>query len=60
VQDEAELALTFPEPGSFRIAVDLVSEGVCWFELAGSKPAHADISVLESAVREAGVAVPPC
>src|SRR5262249_2682144 len=29
--------LEFPVAGSFIVAIDLVSEGVCWFEHLGSK-----------------------
>jgi hypothetical protein len=37
--------LTFPEPGSFRLAFDVVAEGVSWLETLGSKPAIVDVQV---------------
>ncbi len=37
--------LAAPPPGDWRLAFDLVSEGVCWFEENGAVPAAMDVSV---------------
>jgi SAM-dependent methyltransferase len=41
----ARIAVTFPKPGSYLLCVDLVSEGVCWFENQGSQPAYVRVTV---------------
>jgi hypothetical protein len=42
---EFELVLPPLEPGAFRIVVDLVDEGVKWFEAMGSTPLELDLVV---------------
>jgi ubiquinone/menaquinone biosynthesis C-methylase UbiE len=42
---DVDAELTFPEPGSFRLAFDVVAEGVSWLETLGSKPAIVDVQV---------------
>lgn len=39
------ISLTFKEKGEYYLAIDLVSEFVCWFEDVGSKPALIKIIV---------------
>ena len=34
-----------PPPGDYRLAFDLVSEQVCWFEMNGSEVVTADVTV---------------
>jgi hypothetical protein len=34
-----------PPPGEFRLGFDLVSEGVCWFEVNGAEPVMIDVAV---------------
>lgn len=46
--DACEVALTIPAPpaaGSYQLKLDLVREGVTWFELAGSQPVVHTIDV---------------
>lgn len=38
--------VSFSKSGQYKLVVDLVSEGICWFEDAGSKPVELDITVL--------------
>lgn len=38
-------SLQFPWPGTFTVAFDLVSEGVCWFEIMGSQPKNIRVRV---------------
>jgi SAM-dependent methyltransferase len=38
-------AVTLPGPGAFRIAFDLVAEGVTWFETRGAHPLVIDVTV---------------
>jgi SAM-dependent methyltransferase len=40
-----KLRLRIDTPGRYRIAVDLVSEYVCWFEMLGFKPVDVDVVV---------------
>jgi ubiquinone/menaquinone biosynthesis C-methylase UbiE len=40
-----DLAINIASRGTFRLAFDLVSEGVCWFELLGSAPAYINVTV---------------
>jgi SAM-dependent methyltransferase len=35
---EVRLPLVFPQPGSYQVAIDLVSERIAWFENLGSQP----------------------
>ena len=42
---EVPVALTAPAPGRYRLKFDLVSEGVDWFENAGSSPTIVDFIV---------------
>jgi hypothetical protein len=37
--------IVFPSPGTYYVAIDLVSEHVCWFENAGSTPIHVQVTV---------------
>jgi SAM-dependent methyltransferase len=45
----AELTTRFelraPEPGRYVLELDLVSEGVCWFEINGSRPVQLPVEV---------------
>jgi len=43
---EREITLTFPEPGGYRLAIDLVAEGICWFETVGSTPVEFNITIV--------------
>jgi hypothetical protein len=43
---ELTMPISFKEPGTFQLAVDLVSEGVSWFETLGSKPVQVKVTVL--------------
>lgn len=38
-------SLQFPARGRFTVAFDLVSDGVCWFELMGSQPKYVRVHV---------------
>ena len=40
-----DIKLRFSDVGYFVISVDLVSEGICWFENIGSKPIYLEINV---------------
>ncbi len=40
-----KIKVDFPNKGQFKLAVDLVSEEVCWFENVGSKPFFIDVNV---------------
>lgn len=40
-----KIKLRFADIGKFILSVDLVSEGVCWFENVGSKPMYLQINV---------------
>ena len=39
------ITVSFKDLGSYRLVIDLVSEGVCWFEQLGSKPLTVAIEV---------------
>ncbi len=39
------ISLQLKQQGAFRVAVDLVSEGICWFENTGSKPQYISVEV---------------
>ncbi|MBL7061071.1 MAG: class I SAM-dependent methyltransferase [Actinobacteria bacterium] len=39
------IAIRFSDIGIFRLAIDLVSEGICWFENIGSKPQYITVNV---------------
>ncbi|MCA9874797.1 MAG: class I SAM-dependent methyltransferase [Anaerolineales bacterium] len=41
-----QITVTFPQPGSYKLAVDLVAERVCWFENVGAAPLELDITVI--------------
>lgn len=43
---EQTITLTFDEPGSYKVAVDLLSEQVLWFKLAGSEPVYITVDVV--------------
>jgi SAM-dependent methyltransferase len=49
IEPNKEVSLTiapiFPEPGQYTLALDLVSEQVCWFENMGSKPVLIEVQV---------------
>jgi ABC-type polysaccharide/polyol phosphate transport system ATPase subunit len=40
-----ELLARLPEPGQYRLDVDLVDEEICWFSDRGSEPLRVDVSV---------------
>ena len=40
-----DIALTFRDPGVYRVAIDLVSEGICWFENVGATPQSVTVEV---------------
>jgi 2-polyprenyl-3-methyl-5-hydroxy-6-metoxy-1,4-benzoquinol methylase len=40
-----ELALPAPDPGRWQLGFDLVSEGVCWFEVNGAETVTVAVSV---------------
>lgn len=42
---QSRIGFSFPEPGVFELAVDLVSESVTWFEPLGSRPRYLRIEV---------------
>lgn len=42
---EQDIKVKFSDIGKFMISVDLVSEGICWFENMGSKPLYLEINV---------------
>jgi hypothetical protein len=42
---EKTITLSFSERGRFVVAVDLVSEHICWFEHAGNKPVLLSVTV---------------
>lgn len=44
----ARFAFTMPAPppGGYRLAFDLVSEHVCWFEMSGTEPVFVDVKVV--------------
>lgn len=42
---EKDLTFNFNKPGKYKIVVDLVSEGVTWFETVGSRPTIVTVSV---------------
>lgn len=42
---EKVVKVRFPEAGKFKLAIDLVSEGVCWFENIGSQPQSIIVNV---------------
>jgi hypothetical protein len=39
------MSIRFDNSGSFIVALDLVSEGVCWFETLGSIPKYINVHV---------------
>jgi ubiquinone/menaquinone biosynthesis C-methylase UbiE len=39
------ITLKFDEPGTYKVAIDLVSENVCWFENVGSEPKFVRVHV---------------
>lgn len=39
------ITIRFSDVGVFRLAIDLVSEGICWFENIGSKPQYVTVNV---------------
>jgi len=43
---EKTITVKFNEPGMFRLCIDLVSEGICWFENIGSKPKFIMVNVI--------------
>ena len=49
VEPNEEVACNLPlridAPGRYRIAIDMVSEYVCWFETLGFKPVNVDVDV---------------
>jgi hypothetical protein len=40
-----DIEVPLPGPGSYRMAFDLVAEGVTWFETVGSKPVEITVEV---------------
>lgn len=38
--------VTFSEPGTYELAIDLVAEHVCWFENLGCRPARLEVEVV--------------
>lgn len=42
---QTTVEVSFPKPGQYKLVVDLVSEGICWFEEVGSKPVEVDVTV---------------
>ena len=56
-QTQIELDVTGPmPPGRYRLAVDLVAEGRCWFAEVGNEPLEFDVEVLHR-LRERSLAV---
>lgn len=39
------IAINFCNPGVYKLSIDLVSEGICWFEIIGSKPQSITVNV---------------
>lgn len=39
------IGVTLPEPGAYRLALDLVAEGICWFEVVGSSVVEVPVTV---------------
>jgi len=44
-QFTTEIPIKIDSPGTFKLAVDLVSEGVSWFEFLGSKPWECSLEI---------------
>jgi len=40
-----EISLKFQSVGVYKLSVDLVSEGICWFENVGSEPQYLELIV---------------
>jgi len=40
-----EIRVSFKQPGSFRLSLDLFAIGVCWFENCGSRPLTVEVEV---------------
>jgi hypothetical protein len=45
---EQTIRVRFNNPGTYKLAIDLVSEHVLWFEIAGSMPEFVTINVKEA------------
>jgi SAM-dependent methyltransferase len=43
---ELTMPISLNESGAFQLALDLVSEGVCWFETLGCQPVYVTVTVL--------------
>lgn len=41
------IVINFPDAGVYKLSIDLVSEGICWFENIGSKPQLITVNVQE-------------
>jgi hypothetical protein len=39
------ITVTIKDTGLYKLAFDLVSEGICWFENNGSQPAYITLQV---------------
>ena len=49
-EEEVELSVMLQapmKPGAYRVKLDMVDEGICWFEAVGSKPCGFRFEVLE-------------
>jgi ubiquinone/menaquinone biosynthesis C-methylase UbiE len=44
--EELKVSIPFAEKGIFQLAIDLVSEGVCWFEILGCQPVYVRVVVV--------------
>lgn len=42
------IKVKFPTVGNFKLCIDLVSEGICWFENVGSQPPSTLVTVTQS------------
>ena len=41
-RSRVDIHATLPDGGPFRLKMDLVADGVCWFEDRGSRPVTVD------------------
>lgn len=44
-QATIEFDVSFTDPGEYILALDLLAEHICWFEITGSQPQHLHVSV---------------
>lgn len=42
---QQEISISIPDSGIFKLVIDLVSEGICWFEQIGASPQEVIVTV---------------